>query len=49
MEGLMEQDSSDEEWEVEWEDSLNNRNLQLDFETYICGIVQHAFQQVDEC
>jgi hypothetical protein len=49
MEGPREQDSSDEEWKVEWENPLNNRSLQLDLETYICGMVQHAFQQVDEC
>ncbi len=46
--GLKDKDFSYEEWEVAWKTFIMQQNQELDLHTKIYGMVQDAFQQVDQ-
>lgn len=41
-------DSSHEKWEAEWKTPITKHNQELSLHTNIHGMVQDAFQQVDQ-
>ncbi len=46
--GVQEIETSNEEWEVEIRRPIDRENLELDLQTNVHGMVEDAFQQVNE-